>query len=204
VAIQRSRFRKLTRLDLAFLLVLVGVVGRLLLLNVANVETVLAASMLAGVFLGWRYALLVTISIMAITDVVIYAMGWGDPFGLLPILGLTAFTWSGMAFVGLIGSVAGRRRILFTTRSMAVLTVISIPATILYDVWTAFGDWLFIAGPRGVPLETVYFLQIPFTLVHIASSIIFVPLFGSIFAWLTPAPEYLPLPETTKGEPSKP
>ena len=204
MAARRSRFRKLTKLDLAFLLILGGVTGRLLLLRVANVETVLAVSMLAGALLGWRYALLVSISVMGITDGVIYAMGLGDPFGFLPILGITAFTWSGMLFVGLIGAVSGRRRVLFTTRSIAVLTTISIPATILFDVWTAFGEWMFLAAPRGVPIEVVYFMQIPFTLVHLASSIVFVPLFGSIFSWLSPAPEYLPLPEPSEGEPSKP
>ena len=149
-------FRKLSRLDLAFLLVLFGIGGRLLLLRVANVETVLAASMLAGAFLGWRYALFVTVAVMGVSDAVIYALGYGGELGIVSILGITAFTWSGMAFAGLIGAWGGRRRVLFTTRSIAILTTISIPATILFDVWTAFGDWVFIAGPRGVPLGPVY------------------------------------------------
>jgi hypothetical protein len=194
-------FRKLTKLDLAFLLILVGVGGRLLLLRVANVETVLAASMLAGAFLGWRYTLLVTVAVMGLSDVMIYALGYGGEFGLARILGLTAFTWSGMMFAGFIGTAAGLRRVLFTTRSMAVLVTVSIPATILFDVWTAFGDWLFLAGPEGVSLATVYYLQIPFTLIHLASSIVFVPLFGSIFSWLSPAPSHLPMPGSTDVEP---
>ncbi|HEY4705360.1 MAG TPA: DUF6580 family putative transport protein [Thermoplasmata archaeon] len=194
-------FRKLSRLDLAFLLVLFGIGGRLLLLRVANVETVLAASMLAGAFLGWRYALFVTVAVMGVSDAVIYALGYGGELGLFSILGITAFTWSGMTFAGLIGAWGGRRRVLFTTRSIAILTTISIPATILFDVWTAFGDWVFIAGPRGVPLGTVYYMQIPFTLIHLASSIVFVPLFGSIFSWIVPAPSHVPLPEPQEGEP---
>ena len=194
-------FRKLTKLDVAFLLILVGVGGRLLLLRVANVETILAASMLAGALLGWRYAMLVTVAVMGVSDAMIYAIGYGGEFGTTALLGITAFTWSGMMFAGFIGAAAGRSRVLFTTRSMAVLTTISIPATLLFDVWTAFGDWLFLAGPRGVSLATVYYLQIPFTLIHLASSIVFVPLFGSIFSWLTPAPTSLPMPEPTEGEP---
>ena len=193
-------FRKFTKLDLAFLLILVGVGGRLLLLRVANVETVLAASMLAGAFLGWRYAMLVTLAVMGVSDAVVYALGYGGELGLPAILGITAFTWSGMVFAGFIGAATGRRRVLLTTRSMALLATVSIPATILFDVWTAFGDWMFIAGPRGVSLVTVYYLQIPFTLIHLASSIVFVPLFGSIFAYLTPAPSHLPIPEPTDGE----
>ena len=194
-------FRKLTKLDLAFLLVLLGVGGRLVLLHVANVETVLAASMLAGAFLGWRYSVLVTVAVMGVSDALIYALGSGREFGFAAILGITAFTWSGMIFASFIGAATGRRRVLFTTRSMAVLATVSIPATLLYDVWTAFGDWMFLAGPRGVSLAYVYYLQIPFTLIHLASSIVFVPLFGSIFSWLTPAPSHVPAPESTEGRP---
>ena len=200
MAARNPAFRKLTKLDLAFLLILLGVGGRLALLRVANVETVLAASMLAGAFLGWRYALLVTVAVMGISDAVIYALGYGGELGLTAILGITAFTWSGMVFAGLIGSATGRRRVLFTTRSMALLATVSIPATLLFDVWTAFGDWVFIAGPRGVSLATVFYLQVPFTLIHLASSIVFVPLFGSIFSYLTPAPVSLPIPEPMEGE----
>src|SRR2546428_6307496 len=46
--VRTSAFRKLTKLDLAFLLILLGVGGRLLLLPAANAETGLAAAMLAG------------------------------------------------------------------------------------------------------------------------------------------------------------
>ncbi len=194
-------FRKLTKLDLTFLLILLGVGGRLLLVRVANVETVLAASMLAGAFLGWRHALVVTVAVMGVSDAVLYALGYGAEFGTGAILGLMGFTWSGMVIAGFIGAATGRRRILFTTRSMALIATVSIPATLAYDVWTAFGDWLFIAGPRGVSLGTVYYLQVPFTLIHLASSIVFVPLFGAIFSWLTPAPEYVPTTDTTEGPP---
>ena len=169
-------------------------------MRVANVETVLAASMLAGAFLGWRYSLFVTLAVMGVSDALIYGLGYGGELGLRAIIGITAFTWSGMVFAGLIGAATGRRRVLLTTRSMALLATVSIPATILFDVWTAFGDWVFIAGPRGVSLETVYFLQVPFTLIHLASSIVFVPLFGSIFSYLTPASAHQPMAEPTEGE----
>lgn len=177
-----------------------GIGGRLLLVRVANVETVLAVSMLAGALLGWRYALFVTLAVMAVSDVAIYMMGLGAGFGFWPIVGITAFTWSGFVFVGLLGARAGRRRILFRTGSIAWLATVSIPATVLYDVWTAFGDWVFLAGPRGVPLETVYLLQIPFTLIHLASSLVFVPLFGTIFTYLAGADVPAPSVEGTPGE----
>src|SRR5207247_5977913 len=57
MAARTPAFRKLTKLDLAFLLILLGVGGRLALLRVANVGTVLGASLLAGGFLGGAYAL---------------------------------------------------------------------------------------------------------------------------------------------------
>ena len=125
----------------------------------------------------------------------------GGELGAPAIVGITAFTWSGMVFAGFVGAATGRRRVLFTTRSMALLATVSVPATLLFDVWTAFGDWLFIAGPHGRSLVTVYAFQIPFTLIHLASSLVFVPLFGSIFAWLSPVPEYAPAPEPSEGQP---
>src|SRR2546425_952309 len=67
---------------------------------------------------------------------------------------------------------------------VALLTTISVPVTIAYDLWTAFGEWYFITRPFGVGIRTVLEAQVPFTLYHLLSSLIFVPLFGSIFLFL--------------------
>ena len=178
---RRGRF---TSLQLAVLLTVTGATGRILLANLANVETVLAVTMLAAVLLRGWYAVVVPLAAMAISDAVLYATGIGGALGLPAILGVTAFTWSGFLIVAAIASRIDRSRILFAVRSVAVLTSVSIPATILYDLWTDIGEWYFIAAPHGLTALEVLEAQVPFTLVHIASSLIFVPLFGTIFLWL--------------------
>ena len=140
--------------------------------------------LLAGVLLRGWYAAFVPIAIMAVSDAVLYAMGIGGALGLTTILGVSAFTWSGFLLVSAIGTRVDRSRILFRVRSIAVLTAISVPVTILYDLWTDIGEWYFIAAPRGITFAQVLLAQVPFTLIHIASSLIFVPLFGTAFIWL--------------------
>lgn len=180
----RAPQSKLTSAQLAILLVVAGTAGRIALAKIANVETVLAAAMLAGALLRGWYAAFVPIAIMGFSDAVLYASGIGGALGFSAILGLSAFTWSGFLLVALVGTRIDRSKILFTVRSIAVLTTVSIPATIAYDLWTDIGEWLFIAAPHGIGLPQVLAAQVPFTLIHLASSLVFVPLFGTIFTWL--------------------
>ncbi|MGI0148251.1 MAG: hypothetical protein ACREDF_01790, partial [Thermoplasmata archaeon] len=89
----------------------------------------------------------------------------------------------GYLFVGL----AGRRlkpRVVVRVKSVALLTTISVPITIAYDLWTALGEWYYLARPFGVGLPTMLEAQVPFTLYHLLSSLIFVPLFGTAFLFL--------------------
>src|SRR6266581_3439430 len=84
-------------------------------------------------------------------------------------------------------TIMGRRirpRVLFRVKSVALLTTISVPLTVTYDLWTALGEWYFLTRPFGVGLATTLYLQVPFTLYHLLSSLIFVPLFGSMFLFL--------------------
>ena len=142
-----ARFRKLPKPVFAALLIVVGIAGRVALLPAANVEPVLVISMFAGAALGGVYAVVVPVAIMAASDAIVYAFVYGGSYGLGSVLGLAAFVYSGYAFVGLCGGWALRRRLLWRTKTVALFTAISIPLTVAYDAWTAFGDWMFIAGP---------------------------------------------------------
>src|SRR5207247_7723721 len=97
--------------------------------------------------------------------------------------GVTFFVVSGYLFVALVGRRI-RPRILFRVKSVALLTTISVPITIGYDLWTAFGEWYFLTRPFGVTLAMMLEAQVPFTLYHVLSSLIFVPLFGCAFLLL--------------------
>ncbi|MBI4416288.1 MAG: hypothetical protein HY557_04830, partial [Euryarchaeota archaeon] len=182
------------------LLITVGVVGRLALLHAANVEPVLIISMLAGVILGGLYVLIVPVAIMAITDVLIYANVYAGDYALASILGLGLFVYTGYVFVATMGGFALRRRILWRTKTIAVFTLISVPLTIAYDYWTAFGDWLFIPifPPGSRSLATVFAMQVPFTLIHVFSSLLFAPILGTMF--LAVHLHGVPLPQSTPTE----
>lgn len=180
-----KRTGRLPSWQIALLLIAVGLGGRLLLLNVPNVETVMVVALLSGALLGGYYVILVPIVVMASSDAIIYAMGWSGAYSPFQVVGLGLFLYSGFVAAAALGTTM-RKRILFRTRTLAVMTTISIPATLLYDAWTAFGDWFLISRnpPWNWSLFHVFEMQIPFTLVHIASSLIFVPLFGTLFIYL--------------------
>jgi hypothetical protein len=164
---------------LAGLLIALGVVGKLLLLRYANIETVLVASLLAGSVLGRWWTVLVPLGTLAILQPIL----WGTQYPgyeIEAMLGITFFVVTGFVFVGLAGR-SVRRRVLARVGSVALLTTISVPLTLAYDVWTDIGDWYFIFRPAGIDFLTVLEWQIPFTLYHILSSLLFVPLLGSSF-----------------------
>ena len=167
---------------LGVFLILVAVIGTLLLRSYANIETVFAASLLAGSLLGRWWTTLVPLTALA----VLQPLEWSTTYtgyGLNAITGITFFVISGYVFVGFLGHRI-RPRVLFRVKSVALLTTISVPVTIAYDLWTALGEWYFITRPFGVGIVTVLEAQVPFTLYHLLSSLIFVPLFGSIFLFL--------------------
>ena len=167
---------------LGVFLIIVAVVGTFLMHSYANIETVFAASLLAGSLLGRWWTILVPLTALA----VLQPLEWSTTYvgyRLNAITGITFFVISGYVFVGFLGRRI-RPRVLFRVKSVALLTTISVPVTIAYDLWTAFGEWYFITRPFGVTLGTTLYFQIPFTLYHLLSSLIFVPLFGSIFLFL--------------------
>ena len=192
------QFRKVPKAGLALLLILVGVVGRILLAPAPNIEPVLILSMLAGMLLGGWYTLLVPVAIMGLSDLYFYLAPYGGVYSTMSILGLAAFVYSGYVFVGAMGGFALRRRIVWRTKTIAILTTISVPLTIAFDVWTAFGDWLFLGAPSGLSLQRVYEMQLPFTLIHVFSSLLFAPILGTTF--LAMHLHGLPVPGETASE----
>jgi len=192
---ERRRLRILTwraRLDdglgdartriLGVLLILVAILGTYLMHAFANIETVFVASLLAGSLLGRWWTVLVPLTAMA----VLQPLEWGTTYrgyAIGSMTGITFFVVSGYVFVGFLGRRI-RPKVLFRVKSVALLTTISVPVTIAYDLWTAFGEWFFLTRPFGVTLSLMLEAQVPFTLYHVLSSLIFVPLFGSAFLFL--------------------
>src|SRR5467141_5368370 len=167
---------------LGVFLILVAVVGTYLMHAFANIETVFVATLLAGSLLGRWWTVPVPLTAMA----VLQPLEWGTTYrgyAIGAMTGITFFVVSGDVFVGFLGRRI-RPKVLFRVKSVALLTTISVPITIGYDLWTAFGEWYFITRPFGVGIVTILEAQVPFTLYHLLSSLIFVPLFGSMFLFL--------------------
>ncbi len=170
-----------TRLLGSFLIV-VAVVGTYIMHTFANFETVFVASLLAGSLLGRWWTVLVPVTSLVVLQSLEWSTGYSG-YALQSMAGISFFVISGFVFVAFIGRRI-RPRVLLRVKSLALLTTISVPLTITYDLWTAFGEWYFLTRPFGVGLATVLYLQVPFTLYHLLSSLIFVPLFGSMFLFL--------------------
>jgi len=166
---------------LGIFLIVVAVTGTLVMRRYANIETVFVATLLAGSLLGRWWTVLVPLSALVVQQTLAWSVFGG--YALSTMTGVTFFVVSGYLFVALVGRRI-RPRILFRVKSVALLTTISVPLTVGYDLWTAFGEWYFLTRPFGVTLGVMIEAQVPFTLYHVLSSLIFVPLFGSAFLFL--------------------
>lgn len=165
-----SRVRKL----MAIILMIVGIVGRILLFDFPNIETVAVASMLAGCILGGVYVFLIPLGVMFATDMCymylrgqsLYLPGWQS---------ILIFTWSGFVMMALIGRLLKNKneRNKVSLKFFGLFTGFGLLGTILYDIWTAFGYWLLFHPHTLSTLLLVYILQIPFTIQHLLSTLIF-------------------------------
>lgn len=174
----------MNKVTVAVLLVIIGVCGRILLISHANIETVLAIALLSGIILGGLYCILVPLTAMLISDWWIYTFtDYSSGFGVGAIIGLTFFTWTGYVMIGLIGRHI-KPRVAYTVKGVAVVVGTGLIATLLYDFWTVIGYWLFMTPRTMQWLFTVLTMQIPFTIYHLMSSLIFVPLFTTIFMYV--------------------
>ncbi len=174
----------MNKLSVALLLVIIGVCGRILLIQYANIETVLAIALLSGIILGGFYCIVIPFTVMLISDWYIYTFTDYIPtFGMGAIIGLTFFTWSGYVMVGIIGKYM-KPRIAYTVRGVAVVVGVGLIATLIYDFWTVMGFWFFLTNRTFESLGMVFVVQIPFTIYHLMSSLIFVPLFTTIFMYI--------------------
>ncbi len=122
---------------LGVFLIIVAVVGTFLMHSYANIETVFAASLLAGSLLGRWWTIIVPLTTLAVLQPLEWSTTYAG-YGLNAMTGITFFVISGYVFVGFLGNRI-RPKVLFRVKSVALLTTISVPVTIAYDLWTAIG-----------------------------------------------------------------
>lgn len=169
----------------ALAFVAIGVSVRLLLLDYANIEPVMALTIIASMVMPLALAVMVPLGIMAATDVLIYAFQLRGQYGFAMVVGITFFVWTGFLMATLLGWRL-RRRFALRIGNLGVVTGAGVLATLVFDLWTDVGVWWFAYADHTLANALrVLQLQVVFTLIHIASTLIFLPLFGSGYLLLT-------------------
>lgn len=159
---------ELKKLIFASFLIALGIFFRTFWHLAPNVEYVTAASLLAGAYLGKKYALLVPFTIMVLSDTLI---GNSNIF---------VFTWSGYLLIGLMGQMG-----LMGKSNLKRATAAGVLASLFFFVWTNFGVWLMDSWgmyPRTIGgLMESYVMGLPFLKLNLLGNLFFVPVsFGVV------------------------
>ena len=170
--LDRLNFSPARRVLLAFVLIVLGILGRTVFQIGENIEFVTSASLLAASFLGLRWAVIVPLVIMAVSDFII-----GNTLIFL-------FTWSAYLLTGLLG-------FFFLTKKSGIInhvlkaTGTGVISSIIFYLWTNFGVWAldsFGMYPDDLSgLIQSYIMGIPFFKANLYGNLIFVPLSFFIF-----------------------
>jgi hypothetical protein len=149
-------------------LIAVGVLGRIFRINffpeLYNVEPITIMALLAGAFLGFGYALIVPLAIIALTDMYI-----GNSSILL-------FTWTAWAVIGILGLVlrkSDKSKFSFGLK----ITGMGILASLFFYIWTNFGVWA-LSGMYTHTWEGIvkcYVLALPFLKMNLLGNLFIVP-----------------------------
>ncbi|MFH2104877.1 MAG: DUF6580 family putative transport protein [Parcubacteria group bacterium] len=168
----KSHWKKLIA---AVFFIAFGVIGRILLLDMPNVETLTVVSLLAGAWLGGIYFFIVPLATVAISDMYI---GMGQD-------AIIIFVWSAWAAIGGLGWLLrkSKRNFKFGLK----LTGMGIIASAFFFIWTNFGTWLTwnMYPHTWAGLVQCYVMAIPFFKANLIGNLVIVPAvsFSLIFAW---------------------
>jgi hypothetical protein len=161
---------KIPILSTAILLFALGFGGRILLHDYPNFETVMVSVFLASMLLPLNIALLVTMSIMVLSDIYLGYMGATK---------ILFFTYTGFLLVSLISSkFKNKLEGKFTSGTVYKFTSSGIIFALVYDMWTNFGVFWLSYGHTIDNLFLVYALGLPFMIYHLLSSIVTFSLIG--------------------------
>lgn len=156
--------QRFLRLSLSFLLIAIGIAGRLFI-DSPNVETLTAATLLAGALLGGSYAWTVPLVMVGVTDMVI-----GNDLILL-------YTWSAWIGIGLLSKLLSRwMKSIFG--GALLLTGAGIVSSVFFFLWTNFGVW-HLSGmyPHTFTgLLASYVMGLPFLKYQVLGNLFLVPL----------------------------
>jgi len=150
-------------------LIAFGVLGRTVFDLPPNVELVTLSCLLAAVYLGGAFSVLVPLAIMVVSDM---AIGNNQIF---------IFTWTAYIIVGLSALILRRFKV-SDVNLVSTSTLFAVPSSLFFYLWTNFGVWY--QGwypPTLAGLTESYIMGLPFLKFNLVGNLIFVPLgFGLI------------------------
>lgn len=171
---KQSSYFSRAKIFTAVLLIAFGAIGRYLLKDIPNVETITTVTLLAGSLLGGPWTFVVGLVTVGITDIAI-----GNTNILL-------YTWSAWAAMGFFGWVL-RKREKKPLRHSLELTGMGLLGNIFFYVWTNFGVWQ-LSGMYAKTWEGLvacYIAAIPFLKMQLLSTVMIVPLVSvvTLYVW---------------------
>jgi len=149
---------------------ILGFLGRILLHDYPNFETIMVASFLSAMLLPRNLTLIVTIAMIVSSDIYL---------GYFASSKIILFTYTGFLFVSFLTN-KFKKKIDGGLRPNTVYKfgASSIILTLIYDIWTNFGVFLLTNNHTLDNLIYVYILGIPFMLYHLISSLVMFTLIG--------------------------
>ncbi|MCK5466738.1 hypothetical protein KAI56_04580 [Candidatus Parcubacteria bacterium] len=154
------------KISIALMLIIIGVVGRFVLVSyvgIPNFEIITVLALIAGIYLGGVYMIIVPLAIIFLSDLVI-----GNNY-------IFIFTWTAFMFIGLFGFLSNRiQNSKFKIQNSVRLALLS---SIFFYLYTNFGWWL-MSGMYEYTLPGLircYYMAIPFFRNNLMGNLIFVP-----------------------------
>ena len=157
---------------ISLFIILFGAAARIFMVEfvqIPNFEIITALSLIAGVFLGGAFMLVIPLGIMAISDIYL-----GNTF-------ILTFTWSAFVFIGIFGWLLRKNKD-FNPCFIAKMTVVGIISSFFFYLYTNFGWWLLsnMYPPTFGGLIHCYVAGLPFLKTNLLGNLFFVPVLISL------------------------
>jgi uncharacterized membrane protein len=148
------------------ILIILGILFRTVWHLGPNVEFITAGTLLAGIYLGLKYAIIVPLLTLGFTDL------------FLGNTNIFLFTWSGYIVIGYLSHLSHLSDLGRTTKILGA-TSLGIIAGLCFYLWTNFGVWLldsFGMYPKTLSgLFQAYIMGLPFLEYNLLGNILFIP-----------------------------
>ena len=162
-----------SKILIALILIIIGVVGRFILVSYAgipNLEIITVLALISGIYLGGVYAVAIPLSVIFLSDLVI-----GNNY-------IFIFTWTAFAMIGVFGflsknKILNKKSDLAASHRFKNSVILALLSSIFFYIYTNFGWWL-MSGMYEYSLSGLircYYMAIPFFRNNLVGNLIFVP-----------------------------